>query len=524
MNEQLNLIDTINKRRMATSFNWRASITPLFALLLFGTGVWNLSASPMWWDEGWTLSVARTWVERGHYGRLLDGQLAPPGLEATFPTTGLVALSFKFFGVGIWQGRLVGVVCTVVALALMYYLSAYLYNRAVAIGTLAVLLLMSVHPQLHPVIMGRQVLAEMPMFCYLLAGYAFLLATLQRSLWFLAGAITFWGIALITKAQALPFWTLSLLVPMLVMLVQRRWRLAGLLGIGLGGAIIASRALSALIKQWLHDNTLPTEPLYGLYNVMALVLVPFNRLFALQITLMVGLPTVLGLGYAAWYYLRWHRQTTDINREIMRLALLTLAGSWFAWYLLLSVGVPRYLFPATFFGSMFVASLLYDLTDQFNLISTLQRGNDTLRRLHFGRQNMAALLAIILIAATLPLTILSFYRYYLIDDDRSAQRIAHFFNTQTADDVLIETYESELHFLLDRSYHYPPDQVHVELNRRSLLHQQVEINYDPLAADPDYLVVGRFSRDNELYTPVLTAGAFHLLFRDGLYDVYVRIR
>jgi len=31
--------------------------------------------------------VARNMAERGHYGRLLDGQLAPPGLEAAFPVT-----------------------------------------------------------------------------------------------------------------------------------------------------------------------------------------------------------------------------------------------------------------------------------------------------------------------------------------------------------------------------------------------------------------------------------------------------
>jgi hypothetical protein len=37
--------------------------------------------------SGWTMSVARNEAERGHYGRLLDGQLAPPGLVAAFPVT-----------------------------------------------------------------------------------------------------------------------------------------------------------------------------------------------------------------------------------------------------------------------------------------------------------------------------------------------------------------------------------------------------------------------------------------------------
>ena len=32
-------------------------------------------------------SVARNLADRGHYGRRLDGQLAPPGPEAAFPVT-----------------------------------------------------------------------------------------------------------------------------------------------------------------------------------------------------------------------------------------------------------------------------------------------------------------------------------------------------------------------------------------------------------------------------------------------------
>src|SRR5215203_4023431 len=92
---------------------WRVAGGLLGALSLLALGLWNLAGPALWWDEGWTLSVARTWVERGHYGRLLDGQLAPPGLEASFTVTAPIALCFRLFGVGIWQGRLFGVLCTV---------------------------------------------------------------------------------------------------------------------------------------------------------------------------------------------------------------------------------------------------------------------------------------------------------------------------------------------------------------------------------------------------------------------------
>src|SRR6476661_3471652 len=139
---------SIGERRAALS--WRMAIGPLAALALLVIGLWNLGAPGMWWDEGWTLSVARNWVERGHYGRLLDGQLAPPGLEASFVVTTPVALSFRLLGVGVWQGRLPGVLAMVLALALMYVLARGLYGPRVALGTLLALLLMPMHPQLHP--------------------------------------------------------------------------------------------------------------------------------------------------------------------------------------------------------------------------------------------------------------------------------------------------------------------------------------------------------------------------------------
>ena len=113
----------------AMRVRWRALRVPLFALALLAAALWNLSGPPMWWDEGWTLSVARNWVERGHYGRLMLGQLFPNGLEASFPVTASVALSFRLFGVGLWQGRLPGVLFTVGAILLMYDLARRLYNR-----------------------------------------------------------------------------------------------------------------------------------------------------------------------------------------------------------------------------------------------------------------------------------------------------------------------------------------------------------------------------------------------------------
>src|SRR5258706_8817372 len=95
----------------------------LAGLLIFAAlNVRLESVPPLWWDEGWTLSVARNWAEIGHYGRLLAGQPVPRGIDAAFHVTGAVALSFSLFGVGIVQARMVEVLITVATLLVMYYL------------------------------------------------------------------------------------------------------------------------------------------------------------------------------------------------------------------------------------------------------------------------------------------------------------------------------------------------------------------------------------------------------------------
>jgi hypothetical protein len=166
--------------------------------------------------------------------------------------------------------------------------------------------------------------------------------------------------------------------------------------------------------------------------------------------------------------------------------------------------------------------MLRDLTSGFNLAQSVERAMALLSLRQPSRAGAAALLALVLTTAALALAALGLARYYP-DYDRSAQRVAAALNAMPPG-TRVETYESELHFLLDQPYHYPPDQVHVELNRRSLLGQPTPVDYDPLASDPDILVVGTFARGNDLYAPALASGAFRQIMRDGTYEVYARVR
>jgi len=78
--------------------------------------------------------------------------------------------------------------------------------------------------------------------------------------------------------------------------------------------------------------------------------------------------------------------------------------------------------------------------------------------------------------------------------------------------------------LLDRPYHFPPDQLHVALNRQLFIDQDTSMDYNPLADDPGYLVVESFGRIWRLYDSTLAAKSFHLIKTYGAYEIYERIR
>ncbi len=483
------------------------------------------STPPLWWDEGWTLTVARTWVEQGHYGLLLSGKPAPPELSAAFPSVLSIAASFRLLGIGVWQGRLVGAVYMLGALLLLYLLALRLYNRRIALGTLLVVVFMSSHLEMNPLFIGRQVLAEPLMLFFLLAGYASFLSALRRPLIYLPLSILLWAIALISKSQPLPFWAASLALPLFVSLLGKNWRYAGLTLAGLIGSYALSREL-LIVQGWvLSGHTLPMPALNGLLEITAIVPLKDIRAIALTIILVIGLPTLLGTVYAAGVWLRWFgaaRFRLVGDRGLIKLMLICFTGSWLAWYLLLSVGWIRYLFPATFVGSVFVSAMLYDLTFQFSLPGVVAAIQSSVRQIRFDRRSVQALAVILIIAVFTSVTWGQLAR--LRNTDTSAVRLASLLNSSTAPDSLTETYEGELCFLLNRPYHYPPPPVSVELTRRTELGQNVSVSYDPMASEPDYLVVGRFGREGRLYDPTLASGAFALWQSIGSYEVYRRIR
>ena len=514
-------------RAQVSAFTYAENKNRLVLLFVAAFSLFLLTVSldsvpPLWWDEGWTLSVARNWLETGHYQRLLAGHLVPHGLEAAPTVTGSIYIAFQLFGIGVFQARMVGVLYTLATLWVAYYLACRLYDRKIALTTLLILTFTPAYIELIPAYFGRQVLGEMPAMCFLLFGYATFLIVLRRHALWISLPIVFWSVALNTKAQILPFWLSSMVFPLGMLLYRKGWKSIHRFVLGCVGSLIGSQLLLKFWQHFLWPDA-PHRAMSGLYEVTAAVTSIPSRLFALIVLVLFGLPTLAGLSHAAWSILT-RPFSFEEPREYVRLSLLVLAASWFAWFVLLSVGWIRYIFPATFIGSIFVAAMIHDWTKGFDVSYTIQRVFDFWRGRGFNKEAIGAIFVAVFIITSVPRTAMAIYKTYILDADRSAQQAADFLNTRTRSDALIETYDSELFFLLNRAYHYPPDAIHVALIRRTFLYQDdTRIDYDPLAANPDYLVVGPHSKQWGLYDDVLRTGAFRLLQSYKRYRIYERI-
>jgi hypothetical protein len=83
-----------------------------------------------WFDEGWVTSVAQNWIHLSHYGQLLNGTPISDGmLKIGFPAIGPISLSFAISRVGVWQGRLPGVLFAAGSFLLLYQLSENYMGR-----------------------------------------------------------------------------------------------------------------------------------------------------------------------------------------------------------------------------------------------------------------------------------------------------------------------------------------------------------------------------------------------------------
>jgi hypothetical protein len=499
------------------------------ALILLSLTYRLVQVPPLWFDEGWTMTVARNWVVDGWYGQYLAGQPRDSGLAAAFPVVASAALSFKLFGVGVWQARLPFVLYTLGAAVALFYLAKKLYSNGAAWAALLILMFGQIWQPLNAFLAARQVLGEpVVMFC-LLVGYVTLFLALHGSgLWIVLAALL-WGVGIYAKAQPLPFWLASLALPLIVAL-YKGWRRPALMLVagGVGALVVWALLIPWVQNLILAGRSLPATMISGALQTIILQLDPQVRLQTLLTVLTIVLPTFLGTVWAAWWALRGLR-SVDLQppQEILRWTLVGFTLSWYAWYILGAIPWYRYIYPAAFVGCLFFGALLEAWTYHFDLRRTIGdiivmfKAWRTRNTLWPGLRSLFLIFWLeMVVLSHLMLIGPTFFPTQAV----SPQQAAAYLNAQTPPGALIETYEPELFFFLNRTYHYPPDQLSLDIVKKHYVEGSMDLGYNVLESDPDYLVIGAMARMWGFYNPWLNSGDFRLVQDVGDYQIYERVR
>ncbi len=495
----------------------------IFSFLLVAVILLSLQLAKVphpWFDEGWAMSVAKNWVSLGHYGQLLNGQPTSASmLNMGFPAIAPIALSFRLLGIGVWQGRLPSILFTFAALLIIHRLARRIFNPAVAATTLFVLVFASPFPTL---LYGKQALAELPLLFYLVAGFFCFVHSWNRPTLFLAMTIVSWALAMATKLHVLPFLLLSLIISLCLAAYYGYWKTFRHVAISLLGSLSLFLIFRQLQEHLLQDRIM-SDP--GVYSLTAFVWVFPVRIEAMWVVIILGSTTVVGLLSELWLYIKpTHRFELSTGEETARFLIFLLVGSWTAWYALLSVGWQRYLYVPVFLGSVFFASFLQRIAAGYRRILPSRRGTLPLRHHYKIQQSAGWCFALLLILFGVTRNVYALYSNYISDFDDNLASLIHYTNETMVSNSMVETCDWEVIFLLPCRYHYPPNDVQLNLNRRAFLGEDLVIRYNALCADPDYLIVGEKGRFWHLYNALVETGTFRPIFSNGRYTIYERVR
>lgn len=500
----------------------RSLLLTIAAIVILFLAFFNLTHYPItWFDEGSHLHVPKTLVRFGVYA-----DYSSEGFRHYGPTIGIgptimlpVAAAFQFFGIGLLQARLVMTLYLLATIYVFYRLAEGLGGSRLAWVATALLV---TSRGISLIEYGRQVLGEVPGLFFVIAGLYLWFATWERSSWRrLVTVGLFFGLAMVTKHQYLLLLAPTLGVAWLANLIYYRtapqwlfivpgiiaffcfalWQ--GYLILYLGPAT-ASENL-AMFRQFTSGAALVLSP--------QLMERGLKELLSLNVY-MGWLVPVLAYGFI----LALSRQKEGQRWGI----LLMLVGVNLVWYVVASISWLRYAFPGLVFASLFVARFFYDLTDGFRLDVQALRQAFSQGQAALGKQALRwGLLVWLAVMIAVPLAQTS--RKILSPSFDAPEAMAAYMNEHVPTTALVETWEPEMGFLTDHNYHFPPPLL---LNNAV---GYIWLGGDPPAAkytfvqteQPNYVLVGQFSRWVELYPTDVLATQYELVTSIGAYDLYI---
>jgi 4-amino-4-deoxy-L-arabinose transferase-like glycosyltransferase len=502
-----------SRRRALLVVGWLA-----FALIAVVLATYHLDRYPTtWFDEGSHLHVPKDLIQFGVYAdRSSDGFHYFGPTIGVGPTVMLpIALAFRLAGIGLLQARLVIVLYMLASIALLGLLAGRRYGWAAAFVAATLLV---VTPGVDFLTTGREVLGEVPAFAFLLVGIYFWWRSLEarREIATILGAGLGFGLAALTKNQfglvLVPTFVLLYLVDRLYyrQLRLRHVAIPLLMVGGFWGAgylvllplLIQSRNLTEFIALFRSAS-----------GGAIFVFSPSRILSSLKFLLgpddfaFWGIPALIyGLALAR------ERSRAGLQQAFVLAFIVVGLG----WYVFASIGWPRYAFAPLALTTVFVAKLLVDL------IRELARTDGPQATLNGSRVSIAAVAAALALVVFCGSSLVGRAEAIATANGRGPQQMAAYLDANVPRSDVIETWEPELGFLSDDTFHYPPDGwLDRAVRAKWLGADNLRGGYDPIGiANPKYLIVGPFAKYTGIYNPVLARLEPRLVVSEGDYDLY----
>lgn len=500
--------------RLENAVYWGFCIILVVSILL--SLVWKLTDYPtLWFDEGEFLQVPKNLLTTGQYAtRSSEGMRVFDPAITTGPSVLLpIAVALQIFGVGLLPARMVMVGYAIGSIVMMILIARSFANwRAVAV----IVGVMVFAPWSQFLNLGRQVMGEMAAFAWLLLGIWLFRRTLLRPSWSLSvlTGIAF-GLSILAKPQSALIWPTLIAVMLADRFYYKEVGTRRLLV-----PLITSMALFAAwyLVQWsVLGNSEFLARVFDTGSATGTTLATFSprRWLANVNTLwqssyiVWGAPAII---YQAAITIQQRR------RGAGDLLLLLVVVVWLAWYVLGSVGWIRYAFTPITISTIFIVRLIGALTNEFytdwSRLRSELRGEVQL----FAAGQMAFTLVPIAIVLLGIVSTLDSIRSAPTD---SAQEMAALLDQEIPRDAVIETWEWQLAFLSDRTFHHPPFEV-LEAKIRELQFGQPyppEL-YQVSDHQPAYLIEGPFSNWTQLYASESVKNACKLIEQADPYEMY----
>jgi 4-amino-4-deoxy-L-arabinose transferase-like glycosyltransferase len=489
--------------------------TPLFFFRL------NTYPAP-WYDEGYTIQVSRLLLDEGIYGTY-NG---PEGYRPFDPTISSgptivlpVTLSFKMFGVGITQARFIAVLYAMVAIYGFYICAWHIYGSKSALLSVVFLLIIPLISRASPVsfiLVGRQVLGEVPAFAYAVLGLFLWFRNWDRNSWLLSilsGILL--GLGILSKPQIVFGLFPGLIFIALARSIQNRSKI----GQNIAPLVIMVMVfgLWMLIQQMGTIDQIRVES-RGLFWEAARLHF-FTGLFGSNLTNGAWGLTAVMILTSLLTYGKAISQSKKIGMTNRLWAEVTLASIIFCtaiWFSLFSVGFERYAFLGITLSMLLMGNIARSLLSWF--INKLSARNTS------PVEPITTTLSVILFIGVFALNSFNIVRNANPEDD--LQRAVDFIDQNIPKDATVESLELELTTVAPKreyhraNYRYMYDVIQQYGHER----RPFDLGYNVLEVDPDFLSIGFMADWTHLYDPDTVKSNFSEIARFGQYQIFQRVR